>query len=129
MHRVALVQLPQVAALDIKEKEQLSSAYKYGYWLGLGLQFPFVLGAAFVFGKYVPKFSAEWKMLSYTFGIGGYGMVYMFTKAWAWHQAHYKVEHIIKKFILTADIEDIKKIQEEKALGITKNNNVYLPKE
>ena len=30
LHRAAMTQLPHVQALTIKEKEELSSAYKYG---------------------------------------------------------------------------------------------------
>ena len=129
LHRAAMTQLPHVQALTIKEKEELSSAYKYGWWLGIGVQAPVILSATYFFKHYVPKFTPERKMFSYTMFVGAYGMFYMVTKAWAWHQAFYKVEHIIKQFILTAEIDEIRKIQQEQSLGISKDKNLYIPKE
>jgi hypothetical protein len=129
MHRSALLRLPQIASLTVDEKNELKSAYKYGKWLGIGIQFPFVVLTMVYFNKIVSKLTPEKKMLNYTLAIGLYGGVYMFSNAWAWHQAHYKVESTIKKYIQTADIEEIKKIHEEQSLGITKDTKVYLPKE
>lgn len=128
IYRAALLQLPKVASLTMKEKIELRSAYKFGWWLGIGVQFPVVIAAMWFFKRVVPGFKAEGKMLSYTATIGLYGMFHMFTKAWAWHYAHARVEPIIKDYIVNADIDEIRKIHEEQALGITKDTQVYLPK-
>ena len=112
MQRTALTNLRTAPTLTGKQIDELNSAYKYGKWLTIGIQSPVIALTAYYFGKYVPKYSAERKMITYTFAIGIYGMFYMYSKAWAWHQAFAKVEPLVKDYILTTDIEDLKKLNE-----------------
>lgn len=128
LHRAALRQLPHVSPLSVKEKGEIAAAYKYGWWLSVGIQFPVVLGASILFKRFTPGLKYDQKIFAWSTSFGLYAVFYMFTKAWAWHQAYYKVEPMIKNFILTADIEDIKKIKQEQELQITKDKNIYVPK-
>lgn len=127
MQKLAMLKLQHAQSLKPGEKEQLQDAFKYGKRLGMGIQLPFVLGAMYYFSKVVPKFSPEFKMISYTVAIGGYGFFYMFTKAWAWHYAYSSVENVVKEYVLKADLEELKRIHDEQFLGISKDMNVYVP--
>ena len=128
LHRQALTELPNVGSLSIEEKNKLNSAVKLGKWLTIGVQCPVVLGAVVVFEK-LKSLPTDKKIVSYVAGVGFYGMFYMLSKAWAWHTAFHRVEGIVKEYVLTADIEEIQKIQQEQQLGISsKPKQIYTPK-
>ena len=130
LHRQALHQLPKVADLTRDQINHINKAARLGWWLGIGSQLPVVIGSIWLLENKLGHLKAEKKAGIYIIGIWAYGMYYMVSKAWAWHYAFSKVEHIVQDYVLTADIEEIKRIQQEKELGISaKNNQIYLPKD
>ena len=129
LHRQALHELPETADIGSRDKSLIRQAARQGWWLGIGVQLPVVLSAIWFLDNKVKGLSLEKKAGVYILGVWAYGMYYMISKAWAWHYAFGSVEHIVKDFVLTADIEEIRKIQQEKELGLLANpEKVYLPK-
>ena len=130
LHRQALHQLPQTADLTMQEKKALRGAARLGWWLGIGVQMPVVFGSMWLLEKKVKKLPTDRMFVVYMIGLWGYGMYYMLSKAWAWHYAFSTVEPIVKEYVLTADIEEIRRLQQEQSLGIAASTDkLYLPKE
>ena len=130
VHRSALRDLPQREALTVGEKERLSTAYFYGKYGTLAAQFPCVT-LIYLVEKRIRPLPLDKRVVWYVGLSGVYGLTYMLTKAWAWHQAFYSVEDVVKRYVESISVEDIQKIEEERKLGILKpeKDKVYTPKD
>ena len=130
MHRSAIRDLPQQEALTVAEKERLSKAYTYGRYGTLLVQFPFV-SIVYQVEKRVRNQPVDKKVLSYVALAGVYGVMFMMTRAWVWHQCFYSVEDVIKKYVESISVADLQKLESERELGILRpdKDKVYTPKD
>lgn len=130
VHRSALLDLPQREALTVSEKERLSTAYSYGKYGTLAVQFPFIT-LIYYAEKRIRPLPLDKRVLWYVSLSGVYGLTYMLTKAWTWHQAFYSVEDVVKRYVESISVQDLRTIEEERKLGVLKaeKDKVYTPKD